>query len=134
MVKKRKSECDKEDPIDCENTYGIYHLKIGEVSRDLYDSEWLLVQRRIRQMENKIHNDKVLTHEFNVLSNILNPMKREKSKNSRYSLILQGCRNTRSGRAKIRNFPILLDSWSSSKIVMGKMASNLKEKSTEMTT
>ena len=31
-------------------------------------------------MENNINNDKSLTHECNVLSNILNPIKRAKSK------------------------------------------------------
>ena len=58
-------------------------------------------------MENKINNDKSLTHECNLLSNILNPMKRTKSKNSHYSPILQGCMNTLSGKEKFRkNNPI----------------------------
>ena len=34
----------------------------------------------IVQMENKIKNDESLTHECNILYNILNPIKRAKSK------------------------------------------------------
>ena len=39
MAKKRKSESAKADPEDCENTYGIDHLKIGEANHDLDDSK-----------------------------------------------------------------------------------------------
>ena len=35
LVKKRKSESAKADPKDCENYYGIDHLKIGEDTHDL---------------------------------------------------------------------------------------------------
>ena len=43
--------------------------------------------------------------------------------------------NTRRGRAKFRNFCIILDSGSSSTIVVGKLTLKLKEeKSIEMTT
>ena len=38
--------------------------------------------------------------------------------------------NTRSALAKFRNFQILLDSGSSSNIVMGKLKSKLKQKET----
>ena len=55
-------------------------------------------------MKNKINNDTSITHEYNVLSNILNIIKRTKSKNSYYSPILQGCMNTRSGREKLGFF------------------------------
>ena len=47
-------------------------------------------------MKNKINNDKSITHECNVLSTILNPIKHAKSKDSHSSPILQGCMNTRS--------------------------------------
>ena len=77
-------------------------------------------------MANNINNNKSLPHECNVLSNILNPMRR--AKNCHYSPTLQGCMNTHSGRAKFICFSILLDSGSSSKIVMGKMTSKLKGK------
>ena len=50
------------DPEDYENTYGIDHIKIGEAKHDLDGSEWLLAQRMIGQMENKINNNKSLTH------------------------------------------------------------------------
>ena len=79
-------------------------------------------------MENHINNYKSLTHECNVLSNILNTMKHAKLKNIHYSPIMQGCMNTRSGRAKLTNVQILLDRRSSSTIVMGKLTSKLKEK------
>ena len=36
----------------------------------------------IVQMENKIKNDESLTHDCNILYNILNPIKRAKSKKS----------------------------------------------------
>ena len=79
-------------------------------------------------MANQINNDKSLTHEFNVLSNILNTMKHAKLKNIHYSPIMQSCMNTRSGRAKLTNFQILLDRRSSSTIVMVKLTSKIKEK------
>ena len=71
-------------------------------------------------MANKINNYLSLTHECNILHNIVNTMKHAKSKDSHYSLILQGCMNTRSGRAKFRKIIILFDSGSSSIIVMFK--------------
>ena len=89
-ARNRKSESAKLDPEDVGNAYGIDHLKIGEAKHDLYDSKLILAQRRIFHMENKINNDKSLTHECNVLTNIFNPIKRAKSKNSNYSQILQG--------------------------------------------
>ena len=61
----------------------------------------------------------------------INPTKRAKSKNSNYSPIPQGCMNNHSGRAKFIIFRILLDSGSSSTIVMVKLMSKLKKKSTE---
>ena len=42
--------------------------------------------------------------------------------------------NTRSGKANFKNFRILLDSGSSSTIVMGKLTSKLKSKETAETT
>ena len=74
IVKKSNSESTKADPKDWENTYGIDHLKIGEATPNSDDSKWLIAQLRIGQMKNKVNNEKSLTHECNVLSNILNPM------------------------------------------------------------
>ena len=68
-----------------------------------------------------------MINKCNILTNILNPTKRAKTK-SHYSLILQGCMNTRSGRALFRNFRILLDSGSSLTIIMGKLMEKLKPK------
>ena len=79
-------------------------------------------------MEKKINKYKSISHKCNVLTNLLNPTKRAKSKYDHYSPILQGCTNTRSGRAKFINFQIILDRGSSSKIVMGNMASKTKQK------
>ena len=67
-----------------------------------------------------------MIHKCNILTNILNPTKRAKTK-SHYSLILQGCMNTRSGRALFRNLRILLDSGSSLTIIMGKLMEKLKQ-------
>ena len=78
LVKKRKSESAKADPKDCENTYGIDCLKIGEATHDSYDPKWIFAERRISQMTNRINNNKSLTHECNLLFNLLNPLKREK--------------------------------------------------------
>ena len=104
LAKKSKSEISKADLEDFGNNYGIDHLKIGEAKHDSDYSKLLLAQRKIGHMENKINNNKSLTHDCNVLSNILNPIKRTKSKNSHYSPILQGCMSTHSGRAKFRFF------------------------------
>ena len=80
------------------------------------------------QMLNKTNNDKSLTHEYNVLSNLCNPMKCAKLKNSHYSPILQGCMNTCSGTANFRIFLFLLDNGSSSTMLMGKLTPELKIK------
>ena len=73
-------------------------------------------------------NDKSITHECNVLTNILNPIKGTISKNSHYSPILQGFINTLSGRANFRNFRILLEIGSSYTLLMVNMTSKLKPK------
>ena len=39
LTKKHKSASAKADPKDCENTYGIDHLKIGEANHDSDDPE-----------------------------------------------------------------------------------------------
>ena len=104
-----------------EDTYGIDHLTIGESTHGSDYPERLLAQCRIFQMENKTKSNKCLTHKFKVLSNILNHMKRAKSKNSHYSTILKGCMNTRNGGEKFRNVLILLDSQSNSTIMLGKL-------------
>ena len=69
-------------------TYCINHLNLTENSHELendyvhesdndsvHDSELILAQSRIGQMENKINKDKSITHECNVLTNLLNPTK-----------------------------------------------------------
>ena len=60
LAKNCKSESAKSDPEDVGNTYGIYHLKIGEAKHDSDDSKLLLAQRTIGHKANKINNDKVL--------------------------------------------------------------------------
>ena len=59
--------------------------------------------------------------ECNLLHDVLNPPKLNKSLNIHYSHILQGCMNIRKGKAKFKNFRILLDSGCSFKILMGRM-------------
>ena len=67
--------------------------------------------------------------ECNLLHDIINHPKRAKSFNIHDSPILHGCMNTRKGKAKLKNFHIILDSGCSSKIVMGRLidiTTNLK--------
>ena len=67
----------------------------------------------------RIHNKEVKNiAEFNLLHNIINPPKRAKILNRHYSPILHICMNTRKGKAKFKNFCILLDSGCSSTILM----------------
>ena len=61
-IQKINIEITKVDLKDCENNYGIDHLKIGEATHNLDDFKLLLAQRMIAQMENKISNNKSLTH------------------------------------------------------------------------
>ena len=82
-------------------------------------------------MAYKISKYNSTKHECNVLSNLLNPAKRKKSKISHSLPILQVCLNTRSRNRKFTNFRILLRSRSILKIVMGKLTSNLKQKQVE---
>ena len=81
LNKNCKSERGEADPSGMGNTYGIDHLTIFQATHSLDDSECLLAQSRIGQMENKINNDKSLTCEYNKLSNILNTIKHGISKN-----------------------------------------------------
>ena len=82
-------------------------------------------------MAYKINKDNSIKHECKVLSYLLNPVKDAKNKNSHYSQILQGCMNTCSGREKFSNFRILMESESSSTIVMVNLKSKLKQKQYE---
>ena len=62
-----------------------------------------------------IHGNRVNKwSEFNLIHDILNPPKRTKHLTSHYSTILQVCMNIRKGKARFKNFRILLDSGSSS--------------------
>ena len=63
--------------------------------------------------------------ECNLLHDIINPPKHAKYLNSHYSPFLHGCTNTRKGKAKFKNFGILLDSACSSKIVIVKLIENI---------
>ena len=67
-----------------------------------------------------------VNNEYNILSNILNPTRRAKNKNSNYSLILHGCMDKRIGMAIFRNFLILLDSCRSSTTVTDNLMSKIK--------
>ena len=70
----------------------------------------------------RIQNNKVNNiAECNLLHDIINPPKRAKILNSHYSPIIHECMNTRKGKAKFNNFCILLDSWYSSTIIIGRL-------------
>ena len=84
-------------------------------------------------MANKMNKDKIIVHKCNILTAILNPTEFAK-KHFRYSPILQSCMNTCSGKALFRNFRILLDSGSSSTIIMDKLTEKLKPKHSTETT
>ena len=56
--------------------------------------------------------------ECNLLHDIINPSRRTKSLNRHYSSIIHVYMDTRKGKAKFKNFLILLYSWYSSSIVM----------------
>ena len=63
--------------------------------------------------------------EYNLLHDIINPPKRAKNINSHYSHILYVCMNTRKGRAKFKNFRIILYSGCSPTIVMIRLVEKL---------
>ena len=66
--------------------------------------------------------------EVNLLHYILNPSKRSKNINSYYFPILHACMNTQKGRAKFKNFRILLDSGCSSMIIIRRLIEKLISK------
>ena len=73
----------------------------------------------------RIHDKEVnKIPEYNLLRDIINPPKRDKILNSHYSPIIHGCMNTRHGRAKFKNFQILLESGCSSNILMVRLVEN----------
>ena len=58
-----------------------------------------------------IHDNEVNNiAECNLLHGFINAPKRAKNINTHYYLILHGCMNIRKGRARFKNFQILLDS------------------------
>ena len=73
-----------------------------------------------------IHNNAVNNiAECNLLHGIINPHKLVKNINSHYSPILHGCMNARKGRAKFKNFRIILYSRCSSTILMRRLVQKL---------
>ena len=74
----------------------------------------------------RIHNNEVNNiSEFNLLHNIINPPKRTKKLNSHYSPILHVCMNIRKGKAKFKNFHIILDIGCISTIVIGRLVKQI---------
>ena len=63
--------------------------------------------------------------ECNLLHDIINPPKHAKKLNSHHSPILHGFMNTIKGKAKIKNFQILLNSGCSSTILMVRLVEKL---------
>ena len=73
-----------------------------------------------------IHDKEVNTiAEWNLLHDIINTPIQSKNINSHYYPILHGCINTRKGRAKFKNFRIILDSECSSTSVIGRLVEKL---------
>ena len=62
---------------------------------------------------------------WNLIHDIINHPKRNKILNIHYSPIIYGCMNNRIGKAKFKNFWILLESGCSSTIVMGGVVEKL---------
>ena len=76
----------------------------------------------------RIHNNEGKDiAECNLIHYIINPPKCAKTLNSRYYPILHGCMNTRKGKAKFKNFCILLDNECSSMIIMGRLVGNIHQ-------
>ena len=70
----------------------------------------------------RIHDNEVNNiYECSLLHDIINPPKHTKKLNSRYSPILNGCMNTRRGKAKFNKFRIVLDSGCSFTLIMGRL-------------
>ena len=123
--KKSKSNQADADPSEDGRNYGLDCLNLWEPAQDsLSDSKWLLRQSGKIQRAKKRNNS--IKRECDVLYNFINPNKRAKRKNSHYSPILQGCMNARSGKETFKNYQILLESGSSSNIVMGNLTPKLK--------
>ena len=73
-----------------------------------------------------IHDNKVKNiYEYNLLHDIINPPKRAKNINRHYYPILYECINIRKGKAKFKNFQILLDSGCIYTTVMRRLVENL---------
>ena len=132
--KNPKSDQANAYPSDYERYYVIDRLNLGEPTYDSEnDSKWFFTQRRKGHMAYKENINNCTNRECNVLYSYLKPTKCTKSRTSHYSPILQGCMNTCSGRAKFKCFLFLLESRSSSTILMGNMTSKLKTKEREIT-
>ena len=73
-----------------------------------------------------IHNNEV-NHiaKCSLLNDIINLPKLAKTLNICYSTILRGCMNTRNGKAKFKNFCILLENGFSSTIVIERLIEKL---------
>ena len=74
----------------------------------------------------RIHDNKVnKIDERNLLHDIINSLKHTKNLNIHYYPISYGCMNTGKGRAKFKNFQILLSSRCSPTIIMGSIVEKL---------
>ena len=71
--------------------------------------------------DNEVNN----VAEFNLLHDIINPPKRAKNVNIHYSPIIHGYLNIKNGRAKFKNFRIILDIVCSSTILIRRLVDKL---------
>ena len=79
-----------------------------------------------RNAMTRMHDNEVnKISEWNLLHDIINPPKHTKFLKRHYYPILHGCMNTRKGRAKFKNFCILLDSGCIYIIIIGRIVGKL---------
>ena len=85
-------------------------------------SYWIKNRNNVKGVHDKEVNK---IAECNLLHDIISTTKCPKILNRHYSPILHECMDTRHGRAKFKNFRILLDSGCNSMIVMGRLDKKL---------
>ena len=117
----------------------LYQIDNMSLDKNKQKKEWLkraFESKQKNKYDIEIHNGMTCIHgnkvniifEWNLLHDILNPLKITKKLNIHYSPILHGCINTRKGRSRFNNFRILLHSGCNSTIIMGRLTKKLNPK------
>ena len=106
-------------------------MNIDETKEKIEWRKHVLEYRDSYVIENRnkminIHDNEVKNiSKWNLLQAIINPPKRAKNINTHYSPILHGFTNTIKGRAKFKNFQIVLNSECSSTILTRRIVEKL---------